>query len=152
MNAGDVFLYSGIDHGDRIIRWATRSPWSHCGVIVSPQGGTIEALSTGVARCDIGRLDAARVRIVPLDMEDDERERGLRWLGTVVGRRYGFVGIASVALSLVTGSHFFFGLDGTMTCSVVVAKYLSRVGLGLEMDDDRVRPSDIAAAFDLGGE
>jgi hypothetical protein len=59
--------------------------------------------------------------------------------------RYGFMTIASVALTLLTGTKLRFGLDGTEICSGAVAYALTRANVDMGQDAEFSTPADCYA-------
>jgi len=64
--------------------------------------------------------------------------------------RYGFMTIASVAISLVTGWRFIFGIDGQFICSGLVAGALERSATIFDRAPSNMMPADLAKHFNIG--
>lgn len=102
---GDVVFYRGSDDlGSRVIRWWTRGPYAHCGVVVAthPNGDyeTIEALNTsGVSIVKNGAYDTLAetgqsIPAAPL-------REGLSWLNAHIGAPYSYADIVNQPLSRI---------------------------------------------------
>lgn len=135
---GDIVFYrGGNDFGARVIRWWTRGPYAHCGIVsaVAADGSyeTIEALSDkGVAVVRNGAYDmlaATGAAIAPTQLGE-----ALGWLKTRLGAPYSFADIINQPLSrlfhwlpLLVESN---GFDCSDLCAnfLLIAGYEARAG------------------------
>ncbi|MGQ0805069.1 MAG: hypothetical protein ACT4PI_14560 [Actinomycetota bacterium] len=62
-------------------------------------------------------------------------------------QRYGFVTIASIAFTLLTGAKFSFFLDGQQICSGLVARSMERTGVIFNRDPIHIMPADVAKYY-----
>jgi hypothetical protein len=88
-------------HGrDRKYTW-----WSHAAVIVSPDGALIEALGAGVHKRTLSKYKPTEYHLVQLGALADARDRQqiVEFAESCRGAEYGYITIASIALSLLTG-------------------------------------------------
>ena len=144
MRRGDILLFSGRAPGSLLIRWATRSAWSHAAWVTAP-GQVLESTSRGVdvrsasryrGRCAVvrPRWDYARV-LVALERAEGQ-----------VGREYDWIGLGSLALIVLLGRQ-----DGARVrqacdrwwCSELIARPLADEGLEVRPDPRSVVPADL---------
>lgn len=100
---GDIVFYNGgNDLGSRIIRWWTRGPYAHCGVVsvVNADGTyeTVEALSdVGVAVVKNAAYDALAEtgQAIP----SSQLPEAINWLKSHVGAPYSYADIINQPLS-----------------------------------------------------
>jgi hypothetical protein len=126
--------------------------WNHAALIVSEQGELIEALSRGVVQTHISRYRPTEyyvVRLNPDDADPREREHAVAYAMFCLGDPYGWVTIASIALALLTGCKFTFGVEGRVICSGLVARSLERTAIIFEGDAANVSPADLARQFEV---
>ena len=94
MRAGDILLFQGKGMMSRLIRWGTRSPYSHVAVSVSPEMNLcIEACSGGVRARDIRKIkdfyEVYRVK----EGYSYELDKVITFLVDKLNRRYDFFGV-----------------------------------------------------------
>ena len=147
--AGDFFLHSGSDRLSRLIRFGTRSHWSHAGLIISDFGLTVEALAGGVTQGRLEWYDPANIRAVDTGMDDEQRRDAVSYARGMIGHPYSRSLIVDAAWAIASRSRFFFAVDGGVDCSALVAKALEHGGMALGMDADRYTPADLAALFQV---
>lgn len=120
--------------------------WNHTFMVTGIGGELVQAESSGMARGHLSdyngqefvvlrpfyadRADIAAAAIEELLTEHD---------------RYGFLTIASVAISLLTGTRLRFGLSGTEICSGAVAYALTRANVDMGPDCEFDTPADVYA-------
>jgi hypothetical protein len=102
--------------------------WNHTAVVVSADGDIVEALGAGVQRRNLSVYRPTEYRVVRIEASDEDRRQMVEFAETCVGLRYGYATIASIALSLLTGSKFSFGFEGQYICSGLVSRCLERTG------------------------
>lgn len=132
--------------------------FNHVAVIVTPfpdgSPRLAEALSRGVALTEATRYDAQWFAYVDVDASDTDRAQILAYAERVAELRpsYGWLQIASIALSLLTGARLNFGVNGTEICSAFAAKSLRPAGYwwerrGRVVDETYLTPADLAVSF-----
>jgi hypothetical protein len=149
IRVGESFRY----WGDR----AKYAHWSHAALICAPNGDIIEALGGGVQRRNISVYRDTEYHLVHLtprslqqkEIEKCERENAVAFAQHCLMDHYGFITNASLAIMLITGSKFSFGVDGQMICSGLVARCLERMGAIFKYDSWHMTPADVAEQFDV---
>ena len=150
MKPGDIIL----THSSGLVGWAIRAgerirdplnttQWNHAGVIIDRFGATVEALGSGVK---FSNVDKHPVRVViDTGLSDADRLQVVDWAISVVGRPYGYLTIASIALDLLSPAFFHFRSGETLICSQLAAKALEHGGWRCpKIDTSHVMPSDLA--------
>lgn len=138
-------------HGplSRFIRWVTRSPYSHVGVMA--HGSVYEALSRGLVRIDApdskDRLrEAVAYRYVP-SLSPEFEKRAVKWLDQQVGGGYSILGFIAAGIGAVTGWKVVIALRGEYICSGLVASALQMCGY--DFDEPRLEtPASLALTFE----
>lgn len=83
------------------------------------------------------------VTTMPLD-----RQQAVDFADFCLNDRYGWLTIVSIALCLLTGAKFSFGVDGQQICSAQVARCIERIGeIFREGDPWHLAPADLAKHF-----
>ena len=113
--AGDVFVEHDTDLFDRFIQIGQRirygraaSRWNHAGICIGG-GKTAESTPSGINSYDLARK--AEILVIPVEPAE-ARRRVLSFAQLRVGRRYGWLTVVSSVLSLLTGTHLRFGVQG----------------------------------------
>lgn len=121
--------------------------WDHAALITSNKGDLIEATFQGVQE---GHLDEYRERdyiLVRIRAGMGDRYQGVRYAKSLLGQPYGYLTIASLVISTLTGSKFVFSADGRPICSGMVARALERTGALFDRDPSHIAPADLAKYF-----
>ena len=132
--------------------------WSHAAIFADDQGNIIEALGGGVQKRNIAVYDNTEYVVVhlPAATSIDDRAQAVLFAEHSLNESYGWLTIISIALTLLTGSHFSFGLDGQQICSALVARSIERIGVIFdETEPWHLMPADLAKHFqvtDIGDE
>jgi hypothetical protein len=156
---GDFILTHGDDWTSQLIRFgqslryrgtsAKYTYWNHTALVVTDDGAIVEALGTGVARRSIHDYDGTQYTVVRIEASDEDRLEAAAFASASVGADYGFVTIASIALSLVTGGKFAFAVDGQLICSGLVARSLERTTAIFKHDPARIMPAELAEIYQV---
>lgn len=159
LRPGMVLLVSKRGLFRRVVRWVTRSPWTHAAVIDETAAGVwlvVEAVAIGVVGqrldhyLDDARYDALLVRDAPgLGLPDREEILRAAWLD--VGRGYDAVGLLGVLARRGLGLPVVSAFDDEdrYFCSELVsAAFLDGAGIALATGQPAglVAPGDIAAS------
>ena len=125
----------------------TFAHWNHA-VWVS-DGQLIEALGKGVTASPYDKYREVEFHVVHSNLNDVERKDGDAFVHYELEHHtdYGFVTIASITLSLLTGLTFSFGIPGTAICSGLVAAALAAPQW--REDPSHVMPADLAEYADI---
>lgn len=143
-----LLFYKSHSPLSRLIRWVTRSPYSHVGVM--SHGSVYEALARGLVRIDgkeaSHRLrEAAAYRYVP-PMDKVLEDRAIKWLDKQVGGGYSVLGFLAAGVGAVTGWRVVVALRGEYICSGLVASALQMCGYDFE--EPRLEtPASLAVTF-----
>lgn len=121
---------------------APEAQWNHVFLVSGSQGEIIEADPSGVSNGNLSEYSGATValRRPPYVKTAPTAVMAMRAL---IGRRYGFLTIASVAISMLTGTKLRFGLSGTEICSGAVSYALTRANLDMGLDCEFNTPADV---------
>jgi len=143
------FVSGAIRFGERLhLHGADRqyARWNHA-VCVSGDGAgkawLVEALGHGVQRSPLDTYKPVEFLYVATDLDDSERADFVGYCETMVGTKYGFLTIVSIALRLLGGPRVGFSQSGTVICSGLVAAALSI--WKWKSNPAFVMPSDLAA-------
>ncbi len=110
----------------------------------------IEALSRGVVRTPLSHYTPTEYFLVQLHAEDaDDRDRAqaAAYAEYCLGEGYGWLTICNIALALLTGCKFTFGIDGEVICSGLVARCLERTSIIFPAATSNISPADLAKQF-----
>jgi uncharacterized protein YycO len=124
--------------------------WSHAALIVSKEGGIIEALYDGVKDGNISEYKATEYTIVRIHKDlasEEDREEVVKYAKWATGHRYGYLTIISIAFSLIFGGKFSFFIDGQFICSGLVARALERTKVIFDRSPSHIMPADLAFFF-----
>lgn len=151
--AGDIGFASQPGFINWAIRFAQRrkygknSPaarWNHVFMVTDDVGGIIQANAAGVQR---GRLSQYATTDYEVKRPPYESPRcaqiAVAAMTEQLGDHYGFLTIASVALSLLTGTKLRFGISGQEICSGACADALTRADIDCGPDDAFDTPADL---------
>ena len=163
--AGDFILTHGDAWTSTLIRFGQRlrihgddrkyTHWNHAALIVSTRGDLIEALGAGVTASHISKYRPRELHLVRIDASPPDRQQAVdfgRWAAGLAGsarQRYGFVTIASIAYTLLTGGKFTFAIDGEVICSGLVARAMERTGALFNRTPTHVMPADLAKYYEV---
>jgi hypothetical protein len=157
---GDFILTHGSHLSSRFIRFGQTirfrgddrkyTWWSHAAIVRRTNGDLIEAINAGVIETNISRYKDTEYHLVHLDdslANAHDREQAVRFAEASLGQKYGFVMVASIALSLLTGAKLAFGYEGQSICSGLVARSLERSSAIFDRSPSHTLPADLAKMF-----
>jgi hypothetical protein len=142
-----------IRFGESLRYWgknAKYARWNHAALITAPNGDLIEALSCGVVRSPLSRYMPTEYFLIHLHDDDADvrdREQSVAYAVYCLGQRYGWLTICNIALALLTGCKFTFGIDGQVICSGLVARCLERTSIIFDGAASNISPADLAKQF-----
>lgn len=145
----DILLVHSTDLQSRLIQTGTGSWWNHVCIAVSAVV-LVEAVGSGVTQRPITQYDALPpdcTRWIDTGRTDDQRALAVAYALSRVGRKYNRAEIASIALGIVSGWKFTFGVDGADICSGLVGEALERAGVTFSKDGQNLTPGDLAAFY-----
>jgi uncharacterized protein YycO len=131
---------------DRKYTW-----WNHAAMIVSPQGDLVEALGTGVMQTNLSKYKQTDYHVIHLGIlaDDHDRLQVVNYAKWCLGEKYGYLTIASIAVSLIMGGKFKFFYDGQQICSGLVARALERTNVIFDRSPSHIMPADLAKYFNV---
>lgn len=157
--AGDFILTHGDEWTSKLIRFgqslryrgasAKYTYWNHTALVVDDEGTIVEALGTGVAQRSIHDYDPTQYTVVRIEASDADRAEAAAFARSTIGADYGWITIASIAVSLVTGGKLAFAIDGQLICSGLVARALERTTAIFKHDPARIMPAELAELFSV---
>jgi hypothetical protein len=125
--------------------------YTHAALVTSPEGDLIEAVGEGVRATTVREYVANydMFQVVHITASDEDRAQVVEFAEDVLEARapYGFLANASILIWALTGSRLVFFLDGSYTCSGLVASALMRTPAKLGTNPARVMPAQLAAYF-----
>ncbi len=158
---GDFLLTHGDAWSSKIIRFGqglrihgddrVYTHWNHAALVVTARGDIVEALGNGVTRGNASRYKEKEYEVVRIDSPKNSKDRQQavafgKWAAEGK-QRYGFVTIASIAFTLLTGAKFSFFVDGQQICSGLVARSMERTGAIFSRDPIHIMPADLAKYY-----
>lgn len=123
--------------------------WNHAALVVDATGLLAEAEATGVRYSPAAKYHGHPYHLVEIQASAEDRRQVAdfgRW-AVQQHSRYGFVTIASVALTLLTGAKFSFFVDGQFICSGLVARAQERTSVLFSRDPAHMSPADLAKYY-----
>jgi hypothetical protein len=156
---GDFLLTRGHTFVSRMIRFGERlrihgedrdfAWFNHAALVVSADGDLVEALGRGVVRSHASKYLAKDYVVVRTHAAPHDVRQVLAFAEWVVEQRakYGFLTLASLALTMLTGSKLTFFVDGRYICSGFVARAMERTGTLFDRDPVHITPADLAKYY-----
>jgi len=134
--------------------WGSDAPyahWSHCALIVGPEGDVVEAESLGVVRSPITKYRAEEYHVVRLGpgFSLEGRRQAVEYGQRQVGQAFGYLNMLGAGLYLLFGWPLRWVRRNHETCSSLVVKALQRGGMLPDLDPALTLPADMAKAFDV---
>jgi hypothetical protein len=157
---GDFLLTHSSDFSSKLIRWGQSiryhgptvgfAHWCHAAMFVDTSGEIVEAILSGVQQRNVSVYKDTEYHVIRLtEATDKERSHAVAFAEHCLNDRYGYITDLSLMFSLLTGRKFFFGEDGQMICSGMVARALERTGAIFQYDSWHMLPADVADAFNV---
>jgi hypothetical protein len=150
---GDSFISKVIRFGEklRIHRDDRKYTWfNHAALVTGYEGELVEALGRGVVLSTAADYLDKDYVVVHSGADTEEVKHILRFEEWVVAHRarYGWLTIASLAVTMLTGAKFTFFIDGEFICSGFVARAMERTGTIFNRDPVHITPADLAKYYD----
>jgi hypothetical protein len=156
---GDALVSRLIRFGQGIrIRGADRkyTHWNHAALVVSETGDLIEARGRGVCRTHISDYSPKEYCLVRIEASPEDRKQAVDFAEWAAGametkrkQRYGYLTIASVIYTTLTGGKFTFAIEGQTICSGLVARAMERTGALFNRTPSHIMPADLAKYYDV---
>jgi uncharacterized protein YycO len=122
--------------------------WSHAAVFVSRDGEIVEAIESGVQQRNVSVYQNTEYHVIHLlDATDEDRAHAVAFAEHCLNDYYGYWTDFSLVFNLLTGTKFFFGVDGQLICSGLAARALERTGAIFGYDSWHMLPADLAEAY-----
>ena len=148
----------GLTHGHGFIpcaiRWGQarefrgeRRPfahWNHAFAVVDADGTIVEATGRGVESNNLSKYAGSEYHLAYVEASPEDRAHMAEFALSCVGRKYGYLTIASIAVEIVTGMHVAFEDPTQLICSALVAEMLERAGWTWPFDTSFVFPAHLA--------
>jgi len=149
---GDAFLSKLIRFGERLrIHGADRrfAWYNHAALVVNEHGDLAEALSRGVVPSNADKYLPKDYVVVHSGASADDVAEVRAFADWVLATRhkYGWFTIASIVLTVLTGSKFTFFIDGEFICSGFVARAMERTGAIFNRDPVHITPADLGKYY-----
>ena len=149
---GEALRYRSKD--DKPYAW-----FNHAAVVISQDPGTgeprvAEALGSGIQKSPASKYSPEWFAYIDVDARQGDRHQIVQFAEreAEVHEPYGFLQIATIAVSLLAGGRLTVGMDGSEICSALAAKALRGAGYWWErggqiVDETYLTPADLAAGF-----
>jgi hypothetical protein len=127
----------------------TYRDYTHAALVVSADGDLIEAVGAGVRRSHLDHYVAEPYVIVHVDTTPEDRRQVVSVATAILEGRARYSSLATVSITLwaFLGWRFTFFMDGSYTCSGLVARCLLAVGAVFDQDAVKVTPAQLAVSF-----
>lgn len=154
---GDIILTHGDALVSKVIQWGQRLRlprefcyYNHAACVVGEDGTLVESLSHGPEITHADHYKPTEYHVIHAGLTAEEADNAVRYAYWTVANKthYGWIQIASVAFRLLTGSKFFWGLDGTIICSAEAAGFLAKGPYNF-LDVSQVLPGTLAELFNV---
>jgi hypothetical protein len=128
--------------------------WTHAAIIVKDDGTLVEATGHGVTFGHVDVYKDCPHAIVGATAIDDPwadmvRTKVVAFAAHDVGREYGRLEIACLALYCLTGSAFRLAIDNQMICSALAAEALTRTGVIFPEEPLWMLPAHLAEFYNV---
>lgn len=156
---GDLFVVRTRTLAGWVIRWFTRSPYSHAGIIVDRDGGTVEAKASGAVRGHLADYRGCPMLVgAPVPLTPGERRAIVTAAVSLLGTPYGWLDLLSLA-ALQYGIRPKFIRDRVarydrLTCAELTDQAYRKAGIHLFADGRPcmdVVPGDLARLLEKVG-
>lgn len=123
--------------------------WSHCALVVEPDGELVESESRGVTRSPVSKYRADEYHLVRLGPQfvPSARSRTVRYATAQVGQPFGYLALFGSGLYLLFDWPVRLSRDRHVICSGLVTRALQEGGLLLDVDAALTLPADLAKLF-----
>jgi hypothetical protein len=159
---GDFLLSRAHGRKHDVIRWGQGlrlqaddrhyAGYTHAALVVSPGGDLVEAIGEGVRASSLKKyvIDKEVYQVVRIEASAEARERVVEFAEYALHAKspYDGLAIACTTFWAFTGSRLMFFMDGSFTCSGLVAAALERMGARFGMNAARVTPAQLAVFFE----
>jgi hypothetical protein len=163
---GDFILTHGSAWTSRIIRFGQGlrihgedrkyTYWNHAALILGADGALVEALGGGVERTNLDHYTPIEYHLVRTGAADVDREEVTAFGEWAAGgpngedrQKYGWVTIASITWTLLSGGKFTFAIEGQMICSGLVARAEERTHAIFNRTPSHIMPADLAKYYSI---
>ena len=158
---GDVVLGRAHGHKHAIIRYGQArrltaadrayASYTHAALVVSEDGDLVEAVGEGVQRSSLTRyvVDSGTYQVVRIEASQEARERVVAFAGWAADNHAPYAALQTLCTAFwaFTNSRLMFFMDGSFTCSGLVAAALERMGARFDINAAKVTPAQLAVMF-----
>jgi len=123
--------------------------WNHAALIVGDNSEIVEALGPRIEKGNLSKYKGKDYQLVRINADAQDRQEAARFALWCLPQPYGYLTIASIAFTLLTGCKFSFMIDGQEICSGLVARALERTAAIFNRDPSHVTPADLAKFFNV---
>lgn len=117
--------------------------WTHAGVIIDEEGGTLEAQAHGIVQSKMWKHKESEIFRLPFT--DAQRKSFLDFAWSCEGDPYDFLDDASIGVDLLTPNKLNFRMGGALICSEFAAKCLEHTGwICPKVDTSHAMPGELA--------
>jgi hypothetical protein len=142
MNPGDLVFVSGTGLIARLVKWVTKSKWSHVSVYLG-DGNVMEAQA--LRPVGLSRIVSynAQFDAIPLPsiVTPEQRQKGLYWLYMQRGRHYSYWSDFVILMRNVFGIMIPWHEGDDIICSRLARDFLAECGLPIP--DEDMSPEDV---------
>lgn len=151
---GDSLMSTLIRFGERLRIHGDdrRYAWfNHAALVTDSTGEIVEALGRGVVRTNANKYLSKDYAVVHSGADTHDVKKILTFADWVISHRaeYGWLTIASLAITMLTGAKFTFFIDGEFICSGFVARAMERTGAIFTRDPVHITPADLAKYYSV---
>jgi hypothetical protein len=127
--------------------------WNHAAQITGPGGSLVQAMGSGVQRGSLSDYTSREYYLVRIIASDEDRAEVVAFADWAANAhaRYGWLTIASITLSVLTGCKLTFFIDGEFICSGLVARAQERTTALFSLDPVHITPADLAKYYNVPG-
>lgn len=120
---------------------------NHAALVIDTKGNVIEANGKTVARAHISQWKETDYVYVKVNADEHDRLQAVEFALAQEGDTYSWVGIVSIALTMLTGAKLNFSMDDQWFCSELVAEALERTGKIFPRKTSHIAPADLAKIY-----
>jgi hypothetical protein len=122
--------------------------WTHSTLIVSEDGGIVEAIESGVALDNIEKYRGSDYMVVHVSALPVQRELACGFARTRVGDGYGILNFVGLAFQALFGWKLSIDIDGQFICSGLVARATEKYIDAYPRSPEDMMPGDLAYFWD----
>ena len=125
--------------------------YTHAALVASAAGDLVEAVGTGVHQTSLKQyvIDEEEYLIVRIEASDEARRLVVEFATHEAEKGADYAALATVSATLwaIAGFRLTFTMDGSHTCSGLVAEALKRMGARFDINAAKITPAQLAVIF-----